>query len=118
MLKIFKLEQDQNTKRNYFDSCVVVSSCEEKARKIHPWNAVLLDDEHRKFSLIFSLPLQSIIYWDEKFGLWISEKNGIKTRVSQTDWASPDKVKVTHIGVAAENYKEGDVICVSFNRGS
>jgi hypothetical protein len=117
MLKIFRLEQDQNARINYFDSCVVASSCEEKARKIHPWNAILSDEKYQVFLRAFNLPSQSVIYWDEKLGSWISEKNESKIRVSQTGWASPDKIKVTYIGIAAGNYKEGDIICVSFNRG-
>lgn len=103
-LCIWKLEQDENNSWDTYDSCVVVSESEEKAKRICP-------DDTVKFN--------------ENLNCWVITRaeyqNGELVNVNHpydVGWASsPDKVKATLIGEAAEFLKEGSVICTSFNAG-
>lgn len=82
-LYIYKLTQDKEIGWGTYDSCVVVSDCEDNARKIHP--ATYLEDSQ-----------------------W-----------SLNNWChSPEDVNVELIGVCTvEGYKNGDIICSSFDAG-
>lgn len=101
-LKLWKLEQTENLlDSGYFNCCVVASVSEEMAKKWHPANGY---------------EGLEIFYYDDLKD-WIF--NGIPSfAIKSKEWASsPDRVKATLIGEAADFLKEGSVICTSFNAG-
>lgn len=90
-LNIYLVSQDENGGYDTYDSFVCVAKSEEEARLFHPegW----------------------IMTLDEKGGLPLHH-NGW----SLTSWAfSIDEVKVKHIGVADDSYKESQVLIASYH---
>lgn len=102
-LYLWKLEQSENNTWDTWDSCVVVSEFEEKAKRIHP---------NFTTSIEFREDLNGWVY----FYYDNLDREVVKPWVG--DWASsPNKVKATLIGEAADFLKEGSVICASYNAG-
>lgn len=89
-MNLYLLEQNEYTKSDIYDACIVVAEDEASARMIHPGGPFYRD-------------MKEINPWDgdKVFHSWAS---------------SPDKVKVTLIGVAIEGTKHG-VVLSSFNAG-
>jgi len=91
-LKLWKIYQDVNGRYDTFDSAVVVAKDADAARLVHPGG---------------------IDGWDGT--KW---KNPTSSYVSYySDWAPPQNVGVSLIGLALPNATDGEVICASFNAG-
>ena len=86
-MNIYLLEQDVNNDWDTYDSLVVVSSSEELAKRLVPYNEYHREELGEDYS-----------YRDEC-------------------WANPKDVKVTLIGKASIQHKEGEQICASYNAG-
>lgn len=87
-MKLWLLSQEVNSRWDTFDSCVVAADTEAAARLIHPYG----EKEQ----------------WDGK--VWRSSPHW-----TDDTWATPDVVKVTEIGIAADGIT--GVVCASFNAG-
>jgi hypothetical protein len=100
-LYIWRLEQNENNGYDTYDSCVVVSESEEKAKQIHP---------------------SGYEGFDEEIGRWYDGTNNKSGRyyisTSYGTWAnSPEKVGAIKMGIADPSLHEGFIICASFNAG-
>lgn len=99
-LYIWRLEQNENNGWDTYDSCVVVSESEEKAKKIHPSHYDGFDDEKNEW--------YEVNNHGEKYYMY---------RSSQA-WAShPNNVSAVKVGIADTSLGEGYIICSSFNAG-
>jgi hypothetical protein len=96
-LYIWRLEQNKNNGYNTYDSCVVVSESEEKAKQICPDEFYKFHTERKKF-----------IRYDDMHG-WMNYVCG--------SWSSPDVVHATKLGIAENFLEEGQIISSSFNAG-
>ena len=94
-MNLYLITQDVNTNYETFDSAVVVASCEDHARLIHPSP-----------------------YYDRVEGGWLwSGGGGFDPIEDSTDcWCAAEDVKVKLIGEAT-GQEAGSVICASFNAG-
>lgn len=88
-MNLYLLMQTKNNGYDTYDSCIVVATDEESAKKIHP-------SEHHG----------SGEWWlnTETFG-------------PIGCWAPIDEVEATLIGTASPECKPGTVLCASFNAG-
>lgn len=93
-LGLWKLISNGQGGYDSYDSCVVVSESKEKARYIHPGD-------------------YGTVEW------WRFDVFGNKA-YDFPEWCHPDKVDVMFLGYLYDGnnkYKEGDVVCASFNAG-
>ena len=100
-MNIYRIEQDVNEGCETYDSAIVVASSEDAARRIHPASCV-------DFS----------VTWCDAAGVWIARYHD-GTSLDYGDAASwvptPEQVAVVLVGVAADCYAEGTVLCASYN---
>jgi hypothetical protein len=98
-LFLWKLSQDENNDYETYDSAVVVSDSREAASKIHPAGPMVDSDRLEWNGIVWT--------WGDggqSFGM--------------DNWAEPSKVKVVLLGEVTQGlFKEGDVICSSYNAG-
>jgi len=87
-MNLYLLTQTVNTGWDTYDSCVVAAETEVDAKYIHPSDYKNDPDEN---------------WWEEESN-WYD------------DWASPNKITITLIGLAVEGTNQG-IICSSFNAG-
>lgn len=85
-MKLFLISQDFNSGYDTYNEAVVAAPTAEIAKRIDPATGEEID-------------LQSIRY-----------------RCGHSSWCNPEHVKVTYLGEAADDIKEG-LICSSFNAG-
>ena len=96
-MNLYLITQDVNTNYDTFDSAVVVASCEDDARLIHP------------------SPLYSRV--KRKFIETESGRSSLEIILLALEcWCSYSDVKVKLIGEAI-GQKAGSVICASYNAG-
>lgn len=91
-MNLYLITQDVNTNYDTFDSAVVVASCEDDARLIHPSP-----------------------YYDSVEGEWCAVLD-MKPIGGNGCWCAAKDVKVKLIGEAT-GQKAGSVICASYNAG-
>jgi hypothetical protein len=107
-MNLYLISQGDNNGYETYDSSVVASESEDKAKLIHPGNRG--KDEGKLYA------------WNPEMRKWQYSYVGLYSgdaRVADDggQWAnSPEGVDVELIGVAAEGTEEG-VICASFNAG-
>lgn len=95
-LKLWIIEQEENSGYDTYDSAVVAAMSEGEAKRIHP------SGDSRK-------------NWTDEMA---STEEWESWRYHYSVWAHhPDNVKATVIGDAHASVSAGDVICASFNAG-
>lgn len=92
MFNIYLLSQDTVTDYDSYDSCIVVAPDFASARGIHPAGRCS---------------------WDGR--RWVDPRFPLDTDEC-TNWAPAPRIKVTLVGVATAEMKEG-VLCASYNAG-
>ena len=99
-MNIYRIEQDVNEGCETYDSAIVVASSEDAARRIHPASCV-------DFS----------VTWCDAAGVWIARyHDGTSHDFGDAAWVpTPEQVAVVLVGVAADCYAEGTVLCASYN---
>lgn len=88
---LYRISQKENKEYDTFDSAVVVAVDEASAKLIHPSYGKYDPEEQDEFKR-----------WDYTWSCWASH---------------PDKVEAVYVGVAADNLRDGYVVCYSFNAG-
>lgn len=84
-MNIYLIERSDIVNYDEYDSAIVISKSEEKAKYIHP-NANNSTPE----------------WWKDEWHSWTSDPKSLKVRL---------------IGIAQPEFKEGEVICASYNAG-
>lgn len=98
MSKIYLLTQNQNTGYDTYDGVVVVADSEEEAKKIHPSEYYIFQDDGWYFK-----------YSDGKIN---------DTReYTAGGWAEVEDITATIIGESDGTFGAGTVVCASFNAG-
>jgi len=86
-MKLFLIYRTEIVGYDEYDSAVVVAADEESAKKIHP---------------------------REEY----ANKEWWKEDMEYNSWVIPEKVNVSYLGICESgDYKEGSVVCASFNAG-
>jgi hypothetical protein len=93
-MNLYLLTQLENNDYDTYDSCVVAANSEEEARLIHP----------RYPTVIYKKEVNN---WYDTY--WKC--------IESSDWAAPNKVEVTLIGIASDNINSIKVILSSYNAG-
>lgn len=98
-LFIYLLKRKDGVNYDEYDSCVVVADTQENAKCICPAEYYVWNKELQKYG--FKMVDGTIDYRQHDY----------------SGWAKPDNLDVILIGKANDTFKEGDVICASFNAG-
>ena len=111
-LFIYHLDRGLASYDEYSD-CVVISSSEEQARKIHPKNCYNLHIKLTKEEKIKN----NDFYWIE------TDKSHTRSELNPygySEWClsnKTDDLKITLLGESSSKYEEYDVICASYHAG-
>jgi hypothetical protein len=95
-MKLWLIEQDENSGYDTYDSAVVAAMTEDQAKRIHPSGE---PEKNWTDAMEFSDKWDS---WRYQYSVWAHH---------------PDNVKATVIGDAHASVSAGDVLCASFNAG-
>jgi len=101
MSNLYLLQRKGSVDYDEYDSCVVVADTLEDARYICPSDRFVWCHASKAFG-----------FYREDGTIEVS-----KYSKHYNGWAFPDDLDVILIGKANDTFKEGDVICASFNAG-
>ena len=103
-MKIYKLYLNESLGYDSYDSCVVVAKNGNEARKIHPSRYVTHHKDGKWMGTYSGGNKKGQEYENNTGGDWLS-------------YQYIDKINVICVGFAGKQFKQGDVICASFNAG-
>jgi hypothetical protein len=98
-MNLYLLQRKDFVDYDEYDSCVVVAATAEDAKYICPSEYSVWNKELQKYG--FEMHDGTIEYRDRTYH----------------GWDEPDNLLVVLIGKANDTFKEGDIICASFNAG-
>lgn len=99
-MKLWLIEQNENTNWDTFDSAVVTAKTAEDARNTYPEYEAMVSSNTK---------------WVDGQGWRYFHENGIISNPGYSSWVLPENVRATYIGET--ELKEGLVVISSFNAG-
>ena len=99
MSNLYLVQRTGSVDYDEYDSCVVVANTVDEAKSICPNGGYVWNQELHKYGFIMGDG--TLVYRDHEYH----------------GWDAPDDLDVILIGKANDTFKEGDIICASFNAG-